>query len=277
MSEIGEGDQQALARLRERIDAVDAEMHRLLIERASVIDELILTKRTGRPAAAFRPGREADMMRRLVARHKGSLPLFTVEHIWREIIATFTHMQASFDVAVDTSVEPERMRDLARFVFGFSVVLNSVASPAAAVAAVGAGNSLGLIARAASGPWWRGLVGERAPKIMAMLPFIAAEQRPADLPAFVVSPPLADSAPFDIAAWALTVPTGFSPPADLGVVLAHAGNEVLFAAPRALAPADLAQRLAADGFSISAPPPVGGFARGIAVGLPSSLLYESRA
>ena len=199
MSEIGEGDQQALARLRERIDTVDAEMHRLLIERASVIDELIRTKRTDRPAAAFRPGREADMMRRLVARHKGSLPLATVEHIWREIIATFTNMQAPFGVAIDTSVEPERMRDLARFIFGFSVVLTPVASADAVVAAVASAGGLGVVARAASGPWWRGLVGERAPKIMALLPFISVAGRPADLPAFVISPPLADGATFEIA------------------------------------------------------------------------------
>jgi chorismate mutase len=274
MSEIGEGDQQALARLRERIDAVDAEMHRLLIERASVIDELIRTKRTDRPAAAFRPGREADMMRRLVARHEGSLPLYTVEHIWREIITTFTHMQAPFGVAIDTSVEPDRMRDLARFVFGFSVTLKPVPSAEAVVAAVAAGSSLGLVARAAPGPWWRGLVGERAPKLMALLPFIAAEGRPADLPAFVVSPPLADGAPSEIAAYALSVAGGASPPPGIGVVLAQSGADVLLAAPRTVAPAALARELAAAGVGASALSPVGGFARGIAVGTPPSVLYE---
>jgi chorismate mutase len=275
MSENGEGDQQALARLRERIDAVDAEMHRLLIERASVIDELIRTKRTDRPAAAFRPGREADMMRRIVARHQGSLPLFTVEHIWREIIATFTRLQAPFDVAIDTSVEPDRMRDLARFAFGFSVALKPAASAEAVVAAVAAGNNLGLVAQAAPGPWWRGLAGERAPKIMAMLPFIAAQGRPADLPAFVVSPPLADGVPFDIAVFALTVGGEFAPPADLGTVLARSGVDVLFAASRTIDADELRRRLAAAGAGMRSLSPVGGFARGIAIGAPSSLLHET--
>ena len=127
MSETGESDARTLAELRGRIDAIDAEVHRLLIERGAVIDSLIRTKGTSRPGAAFRPGREADMMRRLVARHEGALPLATVEHIWREIITTFTHMQAPFDVAIDVSVEPERMRDLARFYFGFSVELVAAA------------------------------------------------------------------------------------------------------------------------------------------------------
>src|SRR5690606_29821635 len=174
MSDTGESDVRALAELRDRIDTIDQEMHRLLIERGAVIDALIRTKGTARPGAAFRPGREATMMRRFVARHKGALPLATVEHIWREIITTFTHMQAPFDVAVDTSFAPEAMRDLARFVFGFSVALQPAASPAAVIAAVAGANSLGLIARDAEGAWWRGLVGEGAPRIMALLPFMEA-------------------------------------------------------------------------------------------------------
>ena len=105
MPDTAKAISRALVKLRDRIDAIDAEMHRLLIKRGTVIDSLIKTKGTGRPGAAFRPAREADMMRRLVARHNGALPLATVEHIWREIITTFTRMQAPFDVALDVSVE----------------------------------------------------------------------------------------------------------------------------------------------------------------------------
>src|SRR5690348_11044046 len=99
MPETGENNPRALTSLRDKIDAIDAEMHRLLIERGTVIDALIAAKGTVRPGAAFRPGREADMMRRIAARHGGALPLATVEHIWREIITTFTRLQAPFDVA----------------------------------------------------------------------------------------------------------------------------------------------------------------------------------
>ena len=38
------------------------------------------------------------MMRRLVERHHGILPLDTAESIWRVIIATFTYVQAPFCV-----------------------------------------------------------------------------------------------------------------------------------------------------------------------------------
>ena len=192
MPEIGDTDGRTLDGLRDRIDAIDAAMHRLLIERGTVIESLIRTKGTGRPGAAFRPAREADMMRRLVARHAGRLPLATVEHIWREIITTFTRMQAPFDVAIDGSWEPERMRDLARFTFGFSVELVAVSGAAAVVARVAEANDLGLVARQAAGAWWRGLVGPGAPRVMALLPFVEARASPADLPAVVISPPVAD-------------------------------------------------------------------------------------
>jgi chorismate mutase len=272
MADTGEGDPRALRELRNRIDAIDAEMHRLLIERGSVVDSLIRTKGTDRPGAAFRPGREADMMRRLVARHAGDLPLATVEHIWREIIATFTRMQAPFDVVIDLSVEPEKMRDLARFVFGFSVKVTAVRSPEAVVAAVAGANDLGLIARSANGAWWRKLIGPDAPRIMAYLPFIRADERPADLPAFVISPPLSDPTTPDIGAFAVTAIDPFE--AVLGVeILAAVGDDILLAAPGTLSEAELPRYLKDHGVTVKSVASVGGFARGVALGGLWSVLY----
>ena len=61
------------------------------------------------------------MPQRLVERHRGLLPLDTVESIWRVIIATFTYVQAPFSVHADLSAGEAAMRDTARFHFGFSV------------------------------------------------------------------------------------------------------------------------------------------------------------
>ena len=61
------------------------------------------------------------MMRALVERHRGLLPLDTVEGIWRIIISTFTYMQAPYSVHVDVSRGDAAMRDSARFHFGFTV------------------------------------------------------------------------------------------------------------------------------------------------------------
>ena len=275
MSDPGEDNQRMLSQLRTRIDAIDSEMHRLLITRGTVIDALIKTKGAGRPGAAFRPAREAAMMRSLVERHEGALPLATVEHIWREIITTFTRMQAPFDVAMDVAVEPERMRDLARFVFGFSVSLVPVDNAGAVVATVAATNSLGLVARAARGAWWLGLVGKDAPKIMALLPFIDAPERPADLPAFVISPPLTDPTPMDLAAFAVTVG---GPMKDIegAKILAGVGNEFLVAAPLSQPPAGLSRELTKAGVNVLSVSSVGAFARGITLVGRATLLYEAR-
>lgn len=273
MADTGEGDPRALRELRNRIDAIDAEMHRLLIERGTVIDALIRTKGTDRPGAAFRPGREAEMMRRLVARHAGALPFSTVEHIWREVITTFTRMQAPFDVVIDLSVEPEKMRDLARYVFGFSVKVSAVNDPATAVSRVAGANDLGLVARAAKGAWWRRMAEPGAPRIMAYLPFIrSAEPRSADLPAFVISPQLADPTTPDIGAFAVTADDPLQ--AVLGVeVLASEGSDILLAAPGTLSEQELPRYLKDHGVQVKSVTSVGGFARGVALGGLWSVLY----
>src|SRR2546429_4885945 len=112
-------------------------MHGLLMERGEIIDTLIATKKTAESGSAFRPAREADMMKRLVERHKGILPLDTAESIWRVIIATFTYVQAPFSLHADVSSGEAAMRGTPRFHFGFT---GPVATPigAGGVGAAGA-------------------------------------------------------------------------------------------------------------------------------------------
>ena len=93
----------SLADLRKEIDAIDEQVHQLLMNRADIIDRLIKVKKTQEVGSAFRPAREADMMRRLVQRHRGILPIDTIESIWRVIISTFTYVQAPFSLHADVS------------------------------------------------------------------------------------------------------------------------------------------------------------------------------
>jgi chorismate mutase len=272
MSGKGAGDTRELAELRDRIDVIDAEMHRLLVQRGAIIDALVRAKATDRIGAAFRPAREADMMRRLVARHEGALPLATVEHMWREIITTFTRMQAPFDVAIDGTADAARMRDLARFYFGFSVDLIGRPNAAAVVDHVAESGDIGVVAweRQPARAWWRALAQPSGPRIMAVLPYIKMSARPADLPAFVISPQLADAAETDIRIVAVSTSGDFAPP-QAGCVLAETSEdgrrEILLAVPAGpdVAPtSDRATRV----------DDVGGVARGIAVDAPTSTLYE---
>src|SRR5438046_9266989 len=125
----------SLADLRREIDRIDEAMHGLLMERGEIIDRLIAAKQTQETGSAFRPAREAEMMRRLVDRHKGILPLDTAEGIWRVIISTFTYVQAPFSVHADLSAGDAAVRDAARFHFGFTVPFAAAACAPIALAA----------------------------------------------------------------------------------------------------------------------------------------------
>jgi chorismate mutase len=199
----------SLADLRREIDRIDASMHALLIERGEIIERLIAVKKTQESGSAFRPAREADMMRRLVQRHHGSLPLDTVESIWRVIIATFTYVQAPFSAHADLSTGDAHMRDSARFHFGFTVPLVPHLGAASVVQAVAASSGdLGLVpafAIAGSGPWWTALEFDAAPKIIARLPFVERADHPAGLPVFVISRVAADAMVTESEVWSVRV------------------------------------------------------------------------
>ena len=199
----------SLAELRKEIDRIDEGMHRLLMERGDIIDRLIATKKSQETGSAFRPAREAEMMRRLVQRHKGILPLDTVESIWRVIIATFTYVQSPFSVHADLSAGDALMRDSARFHFGFTVPFVPHMGAAGVVQAVSESKGdLGLVpatAVAGAGAWWSALEFDAAPKIIARLPFVERADHPAALPVFVLSRVAADAMATDVAVWSVRV------------------------------------------------------------------------
>ncbi len=197
----------ALDDLRKEIDRIDETMHQLLMERGEIIDRLIAVKKSQETGSAFRPAREADMMRRLVKRHKGILPLDTAESIWRVIISTFTYVQAPFSVHADLSAGDALMRDSARFHFGFTVPFVAHMGASAVVASVSTSKGdLGLVpAVAAAGAWWSALEFDAAPKIIARLPFVERADHPAALPVFVLSRVAADAMATEAAVWSVRV------------------------------------------------------------------------
>jgi chorismate mutase len=199
----------SLAELRREIDCIDEKMHGLLMERGEIIDRLISVKQTQESGSAFRPAREADMMRRLVQRHRGILPLDTAESIWRVIIATFTYVQAPFSVHADLSAGDAAMRDSARFHFGFTVPFVAHMGAASVVAAVSdSKGDLGLVPAfglPGAGAWWSALEFDTAPKIIARLPFIDRPDHPAAVPVFVISRAAADSMVKEVEVWSVRV------------------------------------------------------------------------
>jgi chorismate mutase len=213
-----------LADLRKEIDRIDEAMHRLLMERGEIIDRLIAVKGSAETGSAFRPAREAEMMRRLVKRHKGILPLDTAESIWRVIISTFTYVQAPFSLHADLSAGDALMRDSARFHFGFTVPFVAHMGASAVVAAVSdSKGDLGLVpafALASAGAWWSALEFDAAPKIIARLPFVERADHPAALPVFVISRVAPDAMANEAAVWSVRVAGWGAPAAEALTMLA---------------------------------------------------------
>lgn len=246
-----------LTALRREIDRIDESLHGLLMERGLIIDRLIATKRTGASGSAFRPEREAAMMRVLAARHRGRLPVEAVEGIWRVIISTFTHVQAPFSVHADISPGAAAMQDSARFHFGFTIPYIPHADAHAVVRAVaGSRGDLGLVSPGAAGQaWWRALEPEAGPKIIARLPFTNLAGHPAARPVLVVSKAISSEG---LGAVLLHSATGLGDRgaaalAEAGIeVVARHGPDALLATPGAVSSEDVAALL-----GLATPVPVG--------------------
>jgi chorismate mutase len=269
----------SLADLRADIDRIDEAMHRLLMERGEIIDRLIAVKHTQESGSAFRPAREADMMRRLVDRHKGILPLDTAESIWRVIIATFTYVQAPFAVHADLTAGDAAMRDSARFHFGFTVPFVPHMGAAAVVAAVSQSKGdLGLIpafAMAGAGDWWSALEFDAAPKIIARLPFVERADHPAAIPVFVVSRAAPEAMVREVemwsvrvAGWGTTAAQALSPLAEVVAVPDRAfdGAALLISVPQGGSIDALTDTLLKAGVSVRASALVGSHATRYRIG-----------
>jgi chorismate mutase len=169
-----------LPALRAELDRIDNAVHDLLMQRAEVVEQVA---RSGKPAA-FRPGREASIIRRLLGRHRGSLPRVALVRIWRELLAGTTSMQGGFSLAVCDPAPGSPLTQLAREHFGALTPLRSYTSAGQALVDVSQG-----IASVAVLPypseddtWWIALLHhEPRLHVIARLPFW--KPRPEGFPA----------------------------------------------------------------------------------------------
>lgn len=89
-----------LTEIRERIDAVDAELHRLLNERAGLAQRVGISKHaSGRTIDFYRPEREAQVLRAAQKRNKGPLRDEEVLRLFREIMSACLAQQEPLKVA----------------------------------------------------------------------------------------------------------------------------------------------------------------------------------
>ena len=115
-----------LKNVRREIDLIDDAIQDLLMKRTELVVEVAAAKARAASAAgqgsfiAFRPNREAEVLRRLASRQKGRLPLKVVFRLFREIIATMTRIQGPFRVDVFGADNTLAYWDLARNYYGSS-------------------------------------------------------------------------------------------------------------------------------------------------------------
>lgn len=133
-----------LTALRERLDVVDGELHRLLRERFAIVESIGATK--GPAAPIIRPDREVEVIANRLAQHEGAMPADTLVHFWRVLIGGACAVQRPFTVHVAGTL------DAARFLYG-PVAMDEAASPAAAVAALAdAPDDVAVVPD--DGRWW---------------------------------------------------------------------------------------------------------------------------
>lgn len=169
-----------LAGLRVEIDAIDDAMHDLLMRRADVVARVGLLRTVGK--VAFRPGREADIIHRLLARHTGPLPRRTLARLWREIYAAFISIETPFAIAACDAGGNGDFAAAAREHFGALTRLRVYRSPAQAIADVSSGAATAAVLpmpveeEAPQAAWWTALLHRDEPRIhvVARLPFWAS-------------------------------------------------------------------------------------------------------
>lgn len=229
-----------LAALRAEIDALDDAIHDLLMRRAGVVARLAASRAKG-AGPALRPGREAIILRRLLARHEGPLPRGALVRLWRELLCAHTLLQAPLSAAAWLD---EAGIEVLRAHLGLSAPITRCGDDAAALAAAISGTTA-LAAVPPAGRWWRA----ETPSplfVTARLPVFG----PSGPTVFLLSPTPPDASGDDRTlvrvadgAEAVLSAAGLPP-----VVLARADGFALVELPGAIAAAD--RRLAAPGAAV---------------------------
>jgi chorismate mutase-like protein len=185
-----------LEALRAEIDAIDEDLQRQIMRRADVALRIGQVKNAnGGEAVLMRPGREAQVLRRLIARHEGPFPRAVMVRLWRELIGAVLRMQGPFSVAVYAPEGASGYWDLARDHFGSLTPASAHDSAQQVLSALATGGaSVGVLPLPDSNdvqPWWPMLLGQDAkrPRVVARLPFGSGETvRGAPLEALAVAP-----------------------------------------------------------------------------------------
>jgi chorismate mutase len=162
--------------LRRRLDEIDDRLQDLLIDRFEIVLQVAAEKRGG-SVAPHQPAREAEIVRRLIARNHGALQDETLVRIWRELLCGTTRLQGNFRIAVYAPAEEPGLWDIARDHYGSHASMQAHPSVGAVIRAVAEGQAeigvLPLPREEEADPWWLLLLSQdgNTPRVVARLPF----------------------------------------------------------------------------------------------------------
>lgn len=169
-------DPAALTELRLQIDAIDTQLHDLLMQRGELAHRIAAAKGGGAPV--MRPAREAQVLRRLAGRHHGPFPAGAVVRIWREIMSAMVALQGKFVVAVLQGNSGGGLWETARDHFGTIPSYSAHAAASAVLRAVADGAATAGVLppphEGESDAWWPSLANSApgTPRVIARLPFV---------------------------------------------------------------------------------------------------------
>lgn len=205
-----------LAELRAQLDALDDQLHDLFMQRAEIVKTV--AAEGGKKGTKIRPGREAIILRRMLARHKGAWPAQAIIRIWEEIFVAALTIEGGQTLAISGGDGAETRLALAREYFGPLIPLRHHRNPAQTLndLAPGGGAQLAILPPLGKddeldGSWWTMLAETDPPMYIIMkLPFWA---------------PRAEGSPIGEAYVAATIPPDASG-ADHGFLLLSFDDEV---------------------------------------------------
>ncbi|PIW28938.1 MAG: chorismate mutase [Rhodospirillales bacterium CG15_BIG_FIL_POST_REV_8_21_14_020_66_15] len=165
-----------LADLRQQIDAIDVKLHDLIMQRTEVVENVRELKKG--ESVKIRPAREAEIVYRLMERHRGPFPRRELARIWRELIVATLSFEGPFSVAVQVPESQTGYWDMARDQYGSFTPMRRFTTSARVIEAVQRQEcTLGVLPLPRNeqndDQWWRHLVStaEDAPRVIARLPF----------------------------------------------------------------------------------------------------------
>ena len=196
MDDVSQPGHDALEAIRREIDGLDDAMLSLVAERLKLADKLAQMK-TQQSGVPIRPGREINLLRRLIAAAPAPMERELVVELWRTLIAAALRRQRVIDVVIGGGrSDPARLFDVARRHFGARARIKDLGEPQAALQKVTENPDTVVAvttwpAAPGVGAWWPALSEQRFQKlhIIAGLPVIGPASDAPEAAVFAATDP----------------------------------------------------------------------------------------